>query len=71
MTATELVYRHQTFLHQMIVGAAFLTYLLQPDDIVWWLVKDRLAPHGLKRTLFVLATLLIAVGATICTKAWV
>lgn len=69
MKATDFEYHHQTPVHQLIVGAAFLTYLLQPDDIVWWFVKDRPAPHALERTLFILAALLIGTGAVICTQA--
>ena len=68
MRATDFEYRHQTLVHQLVVGAAFLAYVFQPDDVVWWLVKNRPAPHALERALFILATLLIAVGATVCTR---
>lgn len=53
----------------MIVGAAFLTYLIQPDDIVWRLVKDRAEPQVLERFLFIIAAILIAFGAALCTCA--
>lgn len=56
-------------IHRCIVGAAFLTYLLDRDDIVWWFVKHTTAPHRLERSVFVIATMLIAVGAVICTGA--
>lgn len=69
MKATEFEYRHPTLAHQLIVGAAFLTYLFQPDDIVWWFVEDRPSPHTLERTFFIVATLLIGVGAAICTRS--
>jgi hypothetical protein len=36
MKATDFEYHHATLVHQLIVGAAFFTYLLQADDIVWW-----------------------------------
>src|SRR5215472_5207047 len=69
MQVTDFEYRHPTLVHQLIVGAAFLTYLLQPDDIVWWFVKDRPSPHVPERILFMAATLLIGIGAAICTRA--
>jgi len=69
MKATDFEYRHQTLVHQLIVGAAFLTYLLDRDDVVWRFVKDTAAPHQLERLAFIIATLFIAVGAAICTWA--
>ena len=69
MKATEFEYRHQTLVHQCIVGAAFLTYLIDRDDVVWRFVKNSATPHKLERAVFILATLFIAVGAAICTWA--
>jgi len=69
MKATGFEYRHQTLVHQLIVGAAFLTYLVDRDDVVWRFVKDSAKPHMLERCVFIVATLLIAVGAGICTRA--
>jgi len=68
MRATDFEYRHPTLVHQLIVGAAFLSYLFQADDIVWWLVKEHPSPHALERVLFILATLLIGAGAGLCTR---
>jgi small-conductance mechanosensitive channel len=68
MRATDFEYRHPTLVHQLIVGAAFLTYLFQADDIVWWLVREHPSPHALERVLFILATLLIGAGAGLCTR---
>ena len=65
MQVTDFEYRHQTLVHQLIVGAAFLTYLIQPDDIVWRLVKDRAEPQVLERLLFIIAAILIAFGAPV------
>ena len=69
MKASEFEFRHQTFLHLLLVTFAFLTYLLQPDDVVWALVKD--FPHNrlLERSLFAVATLLMGVAAGISTWA--
>jgi hypothetical protein len=46
MRATDFEYRHQTLLHLVVVGLAFLTYAFQPDDIVWAFVKH----HTIYRT---------------------
>jgi hypothetical protein len=35
MIATAFECRHQLLLHELIVGAAVLTYLIDPDDIIW------------------------------------
>jgi hypothetical protein len=69
MQATDFEYRHQTLVHQLLVGAAFLTYLIQTDDIVWRLVKDRAEPQVLERLLFIIAAIFIAFGAVLCTCA--
>ena len=69
MKATEFEYRHQRLVHQFIVGISVLMYLIDPDDVVWRFVKDSSTPHGLERFVFIVATLFIAVGAGICTRA--
>lgn len=69
MKATKFEYRHQTLLHQLIVGAAFLTYLIDRDDIIWRFVRNTSTPRVSERSLFVAATFLIAVGVGICTWA--
>ncbi len=69
MKATNFEYRHQTLVHQLIVGAGFLTYLIDPDDIVWRFVRNTAAPRLWERALFVAATILIAIGAVLCNRA--
>ena len=69
MKASDFEYRHKKLVHQLIVGAAFLTYLIDRQDVVWRFVKDSATPHRLERFVFILATLLIALGAGICTRA--
>ena len=69
MKASDFEYRHQTLVHQLIVGAAFLTYLIDREDVVWRFVKDSPTPHRAERLIFIIATLLIALGAAICTRA--
>jgi hypothetical protein len=67
--ATEFEYRHQTLLHQLIIAAAFCTYFLDRDDIVWRFVKENAGRRGQERALFLLATLLMGFSAAICTWA--
>lgn len=69
MKANNFEYGHQKLVHLLIVAVAFLTYLVDRDDIVWRFVKDSTAPRTLERSLFLIATLAIAVGAGICTWA--
>ena len=69
MKATDFEDRHQTLLHQFLVAAAFLTYMIDRDDVVWRFVKDSTASRELERSLFIVATLFIAFGAGVCTWA--
>ena len=67
MKATDFEYRHQTLVHQFMVAAAFLTYFVDRENIVWRFVKDSSAPRGFERFFFIVATVFIVVGAAICT----
>jgi hypothetical protein len=69
MKATSFEFRHQTLVHQLIFGAGFLTYLIDRDDIVWRFVRNTSTPRLWERSLFVAATILIAIGAALCTHA--
>ena len=69
LKATEFEYRHQTLVHQLIIGAAFLTYLVDREDIVWRLVKNTPTPYVLERFVFIVATMFIAIGVGFCTWA--
>jgi hypothetical protein len=69
MEANNFEYGHQKLVHLLIVVIAFLTYLFDRDDIVWRFVKDSTAPRTWERSLFLIATLAIAVGAGLCTWA--
>ena len=65
MRATDFEYRHQTLLHLLVVGSAFLAYAFQRDDIVWVLVKH----HTVYGTL--LERIVFGVGAleVLCSAA--
>jgi len=70
MKATDFEYRHQLLLHELIVGAAVLTYLFDRDDIVWRFIKSSGAnARFLERSVFAVATLLFGISAWICTRA--
>lgn len=70
MKATEFEYRHQTLLHFLVVGAAFLAYALQPDDIVWAFVKHHTTNRALlERLVFGTGTLMILGSAAFQTWA--
>jgi hypothetical protein len=69
MKATDFEYHRQTSVHQFIVATAFLTYLVDREDVVWRFVKDTAAPRLFERFFFVLATVFILAGAAICTWA--
>jgi protein-S-isoprenylcysteine O-methyltransferase Ste14 len=70
MKATEFEYRHQTLLHLLVVGAAFLAYVFQPDDIVWAFVKHHTIYRALlERLVFGTGTLMILGSATFQTWA--
>jgi protein-S-isoprenylcysteine O-methyltransferase Ste14 len=67
--ATDFEYRYQTLIHLFIVTIAFLTYLIDRDDIVWALVKGQPYPQLLERLLFGVAAVLIGGSAAIRTWA--
>lgn len=68
MRVTEFETRHAVTIHQVIVAAAFGTYLLERDDVVWRLVKNSTAPVHFERWLFAVATLLVGAAALVCTR---
>ena len=69
MKATGFEVRHQTLLHMLVVGFAFATYAIAPDDIVWRIVKHSPHQRFLERSFFVVAALLVGAAAAICTWA--
>jgi len=56
-------------LHQFVIAAAFLTYFVDPEDIVWRFIKNSPANRVLEHALFAVATILVGVGALVCTRA--
>ncbi len=69
MKATDFEYRHQLLLHELIVGAALLTYLVDREDIVWRYIKSSDHAILLEHWLFAITTLLFGISACLCTIA--
>jgi hypothetical protein len=69
MKATDFEYRRQLLLHELIVGAALLTYLIDRDDVFWRFIKTDDLVLVLERCLFAVTTLLFGVSACLCTWA--
>lgn len=69
MKATDFEYRHQTLLHSLLVGAAVSTYFLNPDDIVWALVRHHTNSAFLEQATFGAGTLLLLASAVLETWA--
>src|SRR5580704_5251439 len=69
MTATCFEYRHQTLLHILLVGLALLSHLIQPDDIVWALVRHHSNSALLERVVFGIGAIEILSSALLETWA--
>jgi hypothetical protein len=68
LTAGRFERTHQVCMHWLIVGTACLTYLRDRDDVVWRFIKNRGAEiRPLEHATFLVATVLVAVGAYLCT----
>jgi hypothetical protein len=71
MRATDFEYRHQTLLHLLVVGCAFLMYIIQRDDVVWFAVKHHVSYRAfLERLVFGAGALIILVSAILQTWAF-
>jgi hypothetical protein len=67
--ATAIEVRHATLLRQLIFVTAFATYFVDPDDVVWRLIRQYPSRRMLEHGLFFIATLLIGGGAILCTRS--
>jgi hypothetical protein len=67
--ATEFESRHPVLIQQLIIGAAWATYLFDRDDVVWRFVRQYPQRRTLEHLFFLFATLLIGAGAALCTWA--
>jgi protein-S-isoprenylcysteine O-methyltransferase Ste14 len=69
MKATDFEYRHQTLLHLLLIGLAVSTYFLNPNDIVWALVRDHSNRAFLEQLTFGAGTLMVLGCAVLETWA--
>ena len=68
--ATDFECKHPLLLHQIVVLAAFSTYLIDPDNIFWRFIKnDDSNARSLERSVFALVTLLFGIAAGLCTAS--
>lgn len=67
MKATDFEYRHQNLFHLLLVGLALLTYLVNPDDIVWALVRRHSNRASLERIAFAAGTFVMISSAVLET----
>jgi hypothetical protein len=69
MKATRFEYRHQTLFHLLLVGLAVATYLRNPDDIVWAVVRGHSDSALLERVVFGAGALMLLGSAVLETWA--
>ena len=67
MKATEFESRHPVLIQQLIIGAAWATYLFDRVDVVWRFIRQYPQRRALEHLFFLIATLLIGAGAALCT----
>ena len=67
--ATEFEVRHPVLVQQLIIVAAWATYLIDREDVVWRFIKHYPERRLLEHSCFLIATLLIGAGAALCTWA--
>ena len=69
LIATDFEFRHQTLFHLSLVGLALLTYVINPDDIVWALVRHHSDARSLERMAFALGAMTMFGSAALETWA--
>jgi hypothetical protein len=69
MKASRLEHRHQTLFHLLLVGLAVATYLRNPDDIVWAVVRGHSDSALLERLVFGAGALMLLGSAVLETWA--
>ncbi len=67
LIATDFEFRHQTLLHLSLVGLALLTYVINPADIVWALVRHHSDARSLERMAFALGAMIMLGSAVLET----
>jgi hypothetical protein len=67
--ATGFEHRHQTLLHLLLVGMALAAYFLDPNDIVWAVVRRHTNREFVEQATFAVGTLMLLVCAVLETWA--
>ena len=69
MRASDFEARHPNLIRQLLIAAAFASYLLDPVDVAWRFIQYRPNSRFLEHACFLLAALLIGAGAVMSTRA--
>jgi hypothetical protein len=66
--ASSFEVRHATLLHSLLIAVMVATYLFERDDVVWRFIKSSPSRIVLVHVFFLIATLLVGLGAMLCTS---
>lgn len=69
MKASRFEARHATLLHSLLIAIMVATYLFERNDVVWRFIKSSPSRTVLEHAFFLIATLLVGLGASLCTSA--
>lgn len=69
MKASAFEQRHAMALRPSVYALAFSVYFFDRDDVVWRFIRYSASPRALEHGAFLMATLLIGLGAYLCTQA--
>lgn len=69
MKASEFERRHAMVLRLCVYAAAFSAYFFDRDDVVWRFIRELPSRRSLEHFAFLIATLMIAAGAWLSTRA--
>jgi len=67
--ASDFELRHPVLIHQTLLAASVLTYLTDPEDVVWRYIKRASDARLLEHLCFGTAAIALGAGACLCTWA--
>ena len=67
--ASDFELRHPVLIHQTLLAASVLTYLTDPEDVVWRYIKRASNARLLEHLCFATAAIALGAGACLCTWA--
>jgi hypothetical protein len=65
--ASRFELRHPVLIHQILLAASVLTYLADPEDVVWRYIKHASNARLLEHLCFATAAIALGAGACLCT----